>query len=167
MPGDAVHIKWAMRAVAIGAAFLYYLNVEVATIIICSGLVMFFTMYWSPDIDLKCKAYYRWGVLKLLIFPFVKLFSHRKLSHHPVGGPIVLSLYFALVMSIINFVFMRLWVPIIQPVIDKAQDMHTQIITLSPTKETYLILLIVFGCLTFACEVHYIIDYTMKGDREE
>lgn len=167
MPNDETHIKWMWRAIALGAAFLYYIKVDVSIIIICCILSMWFAKYWSPDIDLKCKAYYRWGPLKLLLFPFVKLFSHRKMSHHPILGPLVLSLYFTIVVAVVNFVFMQLWVPIIQPVIDTAQSMHTQIMTLSPTKETVLILCIMYGCLWFACEVHYIIDYTMKGDREE
>lgn len=160
MPEDATHIKWAWGGIAVAAATMHFIGIDIQTIIICGGLIMFFTMYWSPDLDLTCKAYYRWGVLKIVLLPFVKIFSHRGMSHHPILGPTALTIYFVIVVAVFNWIFMRLWLPIILPVIDRAQDMHTQITTLSPTPETIGVILMGISCLWYAAWVHYLADYT-------
>jgi len=165
MPGDATHIKWAWGTITFGAAVMYYLGVDLATIVICAALVMFFTMYWSPDIDVTCKSYYRWKLARVFLLPFVKIFSHRGVSHHIILGPTVLTIYFVIVLGVLNWIFMRLWLPIILPVIGRAQDIHHQITTLSMTADTIYMIVMVVGCLWYAAWTHYLADYTTKGER--
>ena len=165
MPGDATYIKWTWGTIALGAAVMYYLNVDLPTITICGVLVMLFTMYWSPDIDATCKAYHRWKIMRVLLLPFVKVFSHRGISHHIILGPTVLTIYFVIVVSVLNWIFTVLWLPIILPVIERAQDIHQQITTFSLTSETVYMIVMVVGCLWYAAWTHYLADYVTKGEQ--
>ena len=52
------------------------------------------TLWLSPDLDLKSDAYYRWGPLKFIWLPYVKLMPHRSLfSHLPVLSDLIRIAY--------------------------------------------------------------------------
>jgi len=54
---------------------------------------LFNTFYMSPDMDLNSRIYNRWGVLKVMWYPYKQIIGHRsKLSHSALGG-ILRSIY--------------------------------------------------------------------------
>ena len=43
----------------------------------------------SPDLDLaRSDSYRRWGPLRFVWLPYATAFRHRRISHHPLFGPI-------------------------------------------------------------------------------
>ena len=52
----------------------------------------------SPDLDLaKSDSYRRWGPLRWLWAPYAAAFKHRRVSHHPLFGPITRIAYVSLI----------------------------------------------------------------------
>ncbi len=51
----------------------------------------------SPDLDLAMSdSYRRWGPLRWLWVPYAAAFRHRRVSHHPLFGPITRIAYVGL-----------------------------------------------------------------------
>ena len=75
----------------IGVSYSLELGVVVASAHLLGGL------YLSPDLDLVSKPFKRWGVLRVLWFPYQKLIPcHRHwLSHGIIVGSVVRLLYLA------------------------------------------------------------------------
>ncbi|WP_082107592.1 DUF2227 family putative metal-binding protein [Methanosarcina sp. 1.H.A.2.2] len=46
----------------------------------------------SSDPDIKSSPYRRGGVLKVIWRPHQRFFGHRGILHHPVFGPVILTL---------------------------------------------------------------------------
>jgi len=65
---------------------------ESRRILIFSLAYLFGTFFLSPDLDIKSSPYRRWGVLKVIWRPHQQLFGHRGVLHHPVFGPVILTL---------------------------------------------------------------------------
>lgn len=61
-------------------------------IIVFSLAYLFGTFFLSPDLDIKSGPYNRWGMLKVIWVPYQLFFGHRGVLHHPVFGPVVLTL---------------------------------------------------------------------------
>ena len=70
---------------------------DIYTILSFSMAYIFATLFLSPDLDISSKPYKRWGVLRILWWPYKELFKHRGLSHHPVFGPLSIALNFSLI----------------------------------------------------------------------
>ncbi len=48
----------------------------------------------SPDLDLvRSRAFRRWGAARWIWIPYALLFRHRRLSHHPLLGPLTRVAY--------------------------------------------------------------------------
>ncbi len=55
---------------------------------------LFSMLLLSPDLDLaKSDSYRRWGPLRWLWAPYAAAFRHRRVSHHPLFGPITRIAY--------------------------------------------------------------------------
>ncbi len=92
MPSGRVHLK-----LEIGLLFLLGIGGE----ILCRmGLIpglglgvfllcyIFSSLFLSPDLDLwESRAVRRWGIGRVLWYPYSKVFRHRRTSHHLVFGP--------------------------------------------------------------------------------
>ncbi|MDD3248106.1 MAG: DUF2227 family putative metal-binding protein [Methanosarcina sp.] len=65
---------------------------ESRRIVLFSLAYLFGTFYLSPDLDIKSTPYRRWGILKVIWRPHQRLFRHRGVLHHPVLGPVILTL---------------------------------------------------------------------------
>jgi len=167
MPGDEGHIKWAQRVVFVASVVMYSLGVDLLNIILLAGIFMFGTKYVSPDLDIDSKPYQRWGILKVFMWPFVKVMSHRQLSHHPIFGPIIVVSYFSLVVLLLCSILNKYWLPVVEPMIDRAQVILTQVMTLNLTHENAVIIGTCVLCLMAAAELHIIVDNIFKGDRSE
>jgi uncharacterized metal-binding protein len=58
---------------------------------------LFSMLLLSPDLDLaKSDSYRRWGPLRWLWAPYAAAFRHRRVSHHPLFGPITRIAYVGL-----------------------------------------------------------------------
>jgi len=58
---------------------------------------LFSMLLLSPDLDLaKSDSYRRWGPLRRLWAPYAAAFRHRRVSHHPLFGPITRIAYVGL-----------------------------------------------------------------------
>ncbi|MBQ6460602.1 MULTISPECIES: metal-binding protein [Exiguobacterium] len=103
MASGKTHTRTNLVATGALAVATPFLEIDVPFSLIIGAIIG--TLWLSPDLDLKSDAYYRWGPLKLIWLPYVKLMPHRSLfSHLPalsdviriayIGFPLVLILPF-------------------------------------------------------------------------
>ena len=167
MPNDDTHGKWAFGVCCISALVLHTAGVSILNIIYLSVIFMFGTKYVSPDLDINSKPYQRWGILRIFWRPYTDYVPHRgMLSHNIVIGPIVLCLWLTLVVAIVIGFFMVFWLPVIEPAIDGAQKIITQIVELDPTVSTIKMFAVFYGVVMASQAFHIILDKVMKGDRQ-
>lgn len=76
-----------------------YMDLKI--VLIFSLSYLFGTFFLSPDLDIDSSAYERWGLLKVLWWPYKILFKHRGLSHHPVFGPLTILTNFGIIIVIL------------------------------------------------------------------
>lgn len=65
---------------------------ESRRILVFSLAYLFGTFFLSPDLDTKSAPYRRWGAVKVIWHPYQRFFRHRGILHHPVFGPVILTL---------------------------------------------------------------------------
>ena len=75
--------------------FASYLNTS--TILIFAVAYLFATFFLSPDLDIDSKPYQRWGLFKILWWPYKVIFKHRGFSHNPILGPLSIVLNLAII----------------------------------------------------------------------
>jgi len=166
MPSDEVHVKWAWGASVVGGLVMYTMGVDLLDIIYIVITFMFGTKYVSPDLDINSRPFQRWGVLRILWRPYTDYVPHRgTLSHNIIFGPIALCIWFTLIVGVLVAFLAMIWSPVIEPLIDGAQSMITQIVTLKPTKSTIKILVVSYSTIIASQEYHNMLDNMMKGDR--
>lgn len=76
-----------------------YLNIY--TVSVFSISYLFATFFLSPDLDIESKSYKRWGVLKIIWWPYKVIFKHRGFSHNPVIGPLSIVINLAVVVAVL------------------------------------------------------------------
>ncbi|WP_292470525.1 metal-binding protein [Methanolobus sp.] len=74
-----------------------YLNTY--TLLVFSLAYLFATFYLSPDLDTNSKPYKRWGMLRILWWPYKVIFKHRGFSHNPILGPLSIILNLGLIIA--------------------------------------------------------------------
>lgn len=98
MPSGKTHLKielavWAVCAV--GSVFLQTkgaLSWTTEGSFLCAYL--FSSLFLSPDLDLaRSRASRRWGIGRIVWFPYAALCRHRRMSHHLLLGPLTRILY--------------------------------------------------------------------------
>lgn len=167
MPSDAVHVKWGYRAAFAGGAILYVRGVDLIDIILMACIFMFGIKCVSPDLDDKQSLpYNRWGIIKWMFFPIAKYIKHRTWTHHIIIGPILLVSYVILVLVLIGTCLNLFWLPVVEPLIDRVQEMLSQIISLNISHENTMIILPTIACLLAAVVHHILIDKIFTGDRQ-
>jgi len=78
-----------------------------ATVAVFVGAHAFSMLFLSPDLDLRrSRAFGRWGVFRWLWIPYAVMFRHRRISHHPVVGPLTRILY---LLTIVALFLVALW----------------------------------------------------------
>ncbi|WP_406657288.1 metal-binding protein [Methanolobus sp. ZRKC2] len=76
-------------------AFASYLNTY--TILVFAVAYLFATFFLSPDLDINSKPYRRWGIFKILWWPYKVIFKHRGFSHNLILGPLSIVVNLALI----------------------------------------------------------------------
>ena len=167
MPSDAVHVKWGYIVAVAGSVILSALGVNLIDVVLLAFVFMFGIKYVSPDLDIDSQPYQRWGILKVFFYPYMKYIKHRsKWSHGILLGPIFTVSYFLTVVVIIGACLNRFWLPVIEPLIDTAQEILKQIVALNISPENMAIILPAIACLLAAVMHHIIIDTIFTGDNQ-
>jgi len=64
----------------------------------------FSMLFLSPDLDLTTsKAFRRWGIVRWIWAPYARAFRHRRLSHHPIFGPLTRIVYLGAICALAGF----------------------------------------------------------------
>lgn len=93
MPSGRIHLKLEIGLLfllGIGGGVLCWRGVipglELGVFLLC---YVFSSLFLSPDLDLwESRAVRRWGIGRVLWYPYSKIFRHRRTSHHLVFGPL-------------------------------------------------------------------------------
>jgi uncharacterized metal-binding protein len=98
MPSGRTHLRiegvllavWGAAAV-LCARLAWVSATEMAAFVVA---YLFSMLLLSPDLDLaESDSYRRWGLLRWLWAPYASAFRHRRISHHPLFGPITRIAY--------------------------------------------------------------------------
>lgn len=96
MPNYRVHERFNMIVLfMLIIATIAYVSIRIDYLIYGSIAFIFSTYFISPDLDVKCKAYDRWSVLKYYWLPYRYIMKHRGYSHNAILGPVPLIMYAA------------------------------------------------------------------------
>lgn len=111
MPSGKVHlnIEAIILVLLAGGAILLvtYSWIDVQQALLFLGSYVFSMILMSPDLDLaKSDAFRRWGIVRWFWLPYVWIFRHRRLSHHPLLGPLSRILYVAILVLAATFVYL-------------------------------------------------------------
>ena len=138
MPSDKIHTKVNLLMLVIILIAMFAVGLKDVKLIIVFVLTYLFATYFlSPDMDIESAPYKRWGVFRVLWYPYKELFRHRGISHHPIGGPVSLLL---------NLFIILLPLLVFAKVILGIQGISTEIVGV-----------IIIGCL-LPIEMHIITD---------
>ena len=98
MPSGRTHLQIEVVLLAVwaaaGALCVHWEWVGTAEIAGFIVAYLFSMLLLSPDLDLaKSDSYRRWGPLRWVWAPYAAAFRHRRISHHPLFGPITRIAY--------------------------------------------------------------------------
>ncbi len=98
MPAGKVHLRIELvlaGMLAIGGGVLVTTGVfSSTTVAVFFAAYLFSSLFLSPDLDLwESRATKRWGIGRVLWYPYSKLFRHRRISHHLILGPLTRIVY--------------------------------------------------------------------------
>lgn len=92
MASGKTHTRTNLVATGALAVATPFIEIDIPFALIIGAIIG--TLWLSPDLDLKSDAYYRWGPLKFIWLPYVKLMPHRSLfSHLPVLSDLIRIAY--------------------------------------------------------------------------
>lgn len=92
-----------MLAAPAGAA-AYAATAHISAAVIVGLSFLFGGLMFGPDLDTVSRQYSRWGVLRLLWFPYRNFFKHRsRFSHGLMLGALLRVFYFAGVVTLAIF----------------------------------------------------------------
>lgn len=104
MPSHSVH-EQINQAVLIGILlFFFNKNIEYNYVVVFSAVFIFSTYFITPDLDIDSKIYRRWWVLRIIWYPYMKIFNHGQVSHNLLLGPVLLIVYTFIPLATIMYV---------------------------------------------------------------
>ncbi len=112
MPHASRHLAWELGLLPPALLLAYRLGLREELLPLGLGYLGG-SLFLSPDLDLYAsRATRRWGILRLLWWPYARLFRHRGISHHPLWGPLTRLLYLGAVLVLfglgLHFLGLRL-----------------------------------------------------------
>lgn len=85
MPNTKTHdIITAGLFPVIGGIFYFIIGVELLSILILLGGFLFSSLMFNGDLDILSKPYNRWGLLRVIWYPYRLIFSHRSIFTHGI-----------------------------------------------------------------------------------
>ena len=159
MPSDEKHNRIGIIICCLLVLPLIHFGVDYALIILFAAAYMFATRYLSPDLDINSKPYQRWGALRVLWYPYMKVFKHRKSSHNLLIGPIITILYLSMIVIPAVYMLMYMWIPIAEWSIEYVRH-------LQPTKANGTLVLVVVAGIVSSIWTHISADAVFKGERQ-
>ncbi len=76
------------------------------SLVVCSGF-LFSGLMFGPDLDIHSRQFIRWGWLRWIWIPYQKNLRHRSIiSHGPIIGTIVRSIYLAVCVGVLGLVWL-------------------------------------------------------------
>ncbi|HSK72943.1 MAG TPA: metal-binding protein [Pyrinomonadaceae bacterium] len=113
MPSGKTHdaITFLFVAPVFAAAWTWTGNLPLAVIVTFAFL--FGGLMFGPDLDTLSKQYTRWGVFRLLWYPYQAFFKHRsRWSHGLIFGTFLRVVYFMGVLTLLSFLFSYVFITI-------------------------------------------------------
>lgn len=104
MPNHRTHEKINIAVLIILLILIAPLT-NIATAIVFTVAFILCTFYITPDLDINSKPYRRWKLLRIIWWPYKRMFKHRGLSHNPIFGPLSLIGYIIIIPIIITIFF--------------------------------------------------------------
>ena len=159
MPSDEKHVRIGVVVCCLLLLPMIFFGVSYGVIIAFASAYIFATMYLSPDLDINSRPYQRWGVLRFLWYPYMKVFKHRQASHNLLIGPVSVVLYLALIVVPVVCGILYMWIPIVTYLIDYVQQIEL-------TRENGILVAIVVAGFIVSGWTHILADKMMKGERQ-
>ncbi len=111
MPNYNTHRIFNYAVFIITSVLLYYILdtpiINVKQFVALGAGYYIGTDFITPDLDIKSKAIKRWGVLRILWLPYMRLWKHGQSSHNILYGAIVRILYISLIILGIYYLLFR------------------------------------------------------------
>jgi uncharacterized metal-binding protein len=80
----------------------WFVTRNIALSIVVTAAMLFGGLMFGPDLDIQSKQYTRWGIFRLLWFPYKVIFPHRsRFTHGIILGTFIRCVYFALMITLI------------------------------------------------------------------
>ncbi len=142
MPSGKTHIKinWIVLILINVLILAFHQDISIKHCFLFNTIYILTSYFISPDLDIDSSVYKRWGLLKLIWWPYRELMKHRQTSHSIIWGPVSMLLY--LTMLIIPIIW------IINSFVSIACFMGC-------SSEIVMILVI---CVVCICEIHIFAD---------
>ncbi len=96
MPGYNTHRRFNYAVFLFIAALFYFRDLMIfdpVQFLLLGAGYFAGTEFITPDLDIESRAIKRWGVFKILWYPYMILFKHGKSSHNIIYGAFVRLLY--------------------------------------------------------------------------
>ncbi len=104
MPSGKTHdaVTFLLTAPVWAAVWKITENIPLATIVTFTFL--FGGLMFGPDLDTLSKQYTRWGIFKVLWYPYKVFFKHRsRWSHGLIFGTFLRVVYFVGILTLLSF----------------------------------------------------------------
>jgi uncharacterized metal-binding protein len=96
MPSGKTHDALTFLLAAPIAAAAYVVTADIIFTVIATVAFLFGGLMFGPDLDTQSKPYARWGLFRIIWFPYRSVFKHRsRWSHGLVFGTLFRVVYFS------------------------------------------------------------------------
>jgi len=102
MPSGRTHDLLTIALAIPAAAAAYAATSSLPRTAVFAVAFVFGGLMFGPDLDTRSKQYARWGIFRILWFPYRKFFKHRsRFSHGLILGTAIRVIYFMGVSSLV------------------------------------------------------------------
>lgn len=105
MPSGKTHFRFnLLMLLLLVILFMKFLAFSFIEIIVFAFVYLICASIFSPDMDRSnSKAFKKWGMLKILWYPYAIFSKHRGISHTIFVGTLIRILYTFLIFTVIGF----------------------------------------------------------------
>lgn len=92
------------------AGLAYVVTADIVLTVIATATFLFGGLMFGPDLDTQSKPYARWGIFRVIWFPYRSVFKHRsRWSHGLVFGTLFRVVYFSGAITLAGAVLLVLY----------------------------------------------------------